>query len=446
MIKAQLKYYLPLLCAVVCFSLFLARTPVIVDDLALINKYTGITLSDEWNNILFDYYHWSSRVLINAAIHIFLGHRKIYWVIISAFLFAVSTLALDKIFNQEKNREKNVIIILFFLIFPFSIVSYSGWIVGSISYYWTIACAIVGIVPLVMSARDEKVSPLIVVISTIMLIYAANFEQCIAVLLILFTGMLIYFLRNKKVYKVIFFQYFVLLASLIFILTAPGNSERAQTEGTIRFKDFIMLNPFDKIDLGFSSTMQKLIFTENSIFLLLSILLAVYVLLNYRSKLFRFISLIPVTVIVISGYLKIWIIAEYSQLSLLFGAVPMNGQVTVDNYLLLYPYIKIMIYFVTCITVLISIYLVFGNNSKSVFGISLFIGGVASRVMLGLSPSVWVSGDRTYLCLYFCILMISLMIALEIKKEDKKGKVWTGVQFILFVFASLSVLASLTLV
>lgn len=439
--KQSIYYYLPFFIIALVYMTFLLKTPIVVDDLALVNKYVGITWVQEWDNILFDYYNWSSRVLINAAIHVFLGHRKIYWVLATGILIYMLLLALDTIFNPEKDKKKNLVIILIFTIFPFYLLAGSGWRVGTISYFWTITSAVIGMIPLAMIARGEKIPIPLFVFSTLSLIFAGNLEQCLVVMLIIYGAFFCYFSINKKIRWTFLLQCLVLLASFVFVLTAPGNGARAQTESSVRFKDFGMLNLIDKLDLGFSSTMQKTIFTGNAVFLVFSILLAIYIVSNYRAKFYRVIGVIPLSVALIAGYAKGWLITEYNNMSNLVGAVPPNGMITVDNYLSLFPYVKLAVFLLTGIAIIIGLYLIFDNSYKTIFAESLLFGGIASRVILGFSPSIWVSGDRTYLFLYFCLLMISLMIINQIEKDNLK-KTWYSslIYYSLAFFGALSFL------
>lgn len=439
--KNTIYYYLPFFIVVLTYTVVLSITPIVADDLALANKYVGITWLQEWNNILFDYFNWSSRIIINAAIHIFLGHRKIYWVLATGVVILMMLVALDIIFNPEKDKKKNLTIVLIFAIFPFYLLAGSGWRVGTISYFWTTAAAVIGVIPLVMIIREERVPIPILAISTLSLIFAGNLEQCLVVLLVIYSAFFCYFFIKKKLQWVFLVQCVTLLASFVFILTAPGNGARAQTESIVRFKDFEMLSLLDKLDLGFASTMQKIMFTGNAVFLIFIILLAVYIVSNYQSKFYRVIGIIPLSVGLIVGYAKPWLIAEYNNISNLVGAVPPNGMITVDNYLSLFPYVKIAIFLFTGISIVIGLYLVFGNTYKTIFAEALLFGGIASRVILGFSPSMWVSGDRTYLFLYFCLLMISLMIINQIK-EDNLKKSWQGslLQYSLAIFGALSIL------
>ena len=187
--------------------------------------------------------------------------------------------------------------------------------------------------------------------------------------------------------------------------------------------------------------MQELFFTANAVFLIFSILLAIYIISNYHTKLYRAIGMIPLSVCLIVGYAKSWILAGYNNIANLIGNIPANGMITVDNHLSLFPYVKLAIFLITAIAVVIGLYLVFDNTYKTILAETLLFGGTASRVIIGFTPSIWVSGDRTYLFLYFCLLMISLMIIKQMKEENlSKSWHWSLIYYTLVVLGILSFL------
>ena len=70
-------------------------------------------------------------------------------------------------------------------------------------------------------------------------------------------------------------QTLVIIASMIFILTCPGNHARTNAEVSNLFKDMNMLSFLDKVGLGFTSTMGLIIGKGNIIYTLFTLLIAV---------------------------------------------------------------------------------------------------------------------------------------------------------------------------
>ncbi|MEG1873515.1 MAG: hypothetical protein RR194_05655, partial [Ruthenibacterium sp.] len=61
---------------------------------------------------------------------------------------------------------------------------------------------------------------------------------------------------------------------------------------------------------------------------------------------------------------------------------------------------------------MLCIYLLLGNTFRAILCESLFAGGIATRMVLAFSPTVYASGERTFSYLWFCMLLI-LMLLLE---------------------------------
>lgn len=421
--KKQGLYYLPMILVTFLYMFFFRGVKVFGDDLSLAEKYIGLTPSKELANIIFDYTSWSSRVLVNMAIHIFMAHRPLLWVLCSGILIFMMLLAMNIIFNPMKDKRLNYTIILIFLIFPIIDISGPGWRVGTISYLWPISCAVLSSVPLTRILRNEKIQKWEAVIAIFALFYAANQEQCLVVLFCLFGASAIYFFIYKKRWHPYFIaQCLILIGSLLFFVTCPGNGSRGEAEMVTRFKDYIMLNPLDKLDLGISSSLHFLFTGENIVFLLLSLLMAIYIITYYETTLYRIIGLIPLSIVCISKIGLTGFFSAFTNILPVFNMSAVNGLISVDSYLFPYSYVKYTIYFVVGIALLVGLYLVFRQSFKSILCIGLFIGGLGSRFMLGFSPSVWVSGNRTYTFLFFSLLVICILIIKQFYEDQAPTK------------------------
>ena len=108
--------------------------------------------------------------------------------------------------------------------------------------------------------------------------------------------------RDKKIKPYMMVQTLIAIASIIFILTCPGNYVRQEDEMR-RFIDFGMLTIIDKFVLGFTSTFSEIISGKNIVYTLLTSLLAIYVFTNYKERLYRVVALIPVLSILVLGHL-----------------------------------------------------------------------------------------------------------------------------------------------
>ena len=74
---AKKEYYSEQLPFIVLFLIYcvIFRTSIqFGDDLDLIPKYQNLTIMDQWNLIVKDYFYWSSRVIVNGIIHVIVHH------------------------------------------------------------------------------------------------------------------------------------------------------------------------------------------------------------------------------------------------------------------------------------------------------------------------------------------------------------------------------------
>ena len=92
------------------------------------------------------------------------------------------------------------------------------------------------------------------------------------------------------------------IASMVFILTCPGNHIR-QVEEAYRFCDYEMLSSIDKFVLGFTSTFGKLIEKQDLTYIMCTALIATFVCSNYKDKLYRVVALIPICSVLMLGML-----------------------------------------------------------------------------------------------------------------------------------------------
>lgn len=46
---------------------------------------------------------------------------------------------------------------------------------------------------------------------------------------------------------------------------------------------------------------------------------------------------------------------------------------------------------------------------RALLAIGLVLGGFGTRLMMGFSPTVWASEDRTFLIMHICMAMVAVM-------------------------------------
>lgn len=204
-----------------------------------------------------------------------------------------------------------------------------------------------------------------------------------------------------------------------------------------RFIDFEMLSFGDKFLLGFTSTFGEILSHNNVVYTLLTTLLVIYVFTNYKEKLYRIISLIPLLSILMLGHFSSITFQTFPELQEFYELLTTKDMLlTVENCNKLYSAFPIIFSFTNFICILMSILLITKKYKDNIAAL-VFTAGVASRVIMGFSPTVFVSKTRTMIFLDFAMIIVSYIIWQELKKKEIKHidiitaliKITAGIQY-----------------
>lgn len=401
--------------------LMLFVTPNKYDDAVFLENINGTSI---WSYVAPRYFTWTSRFLIEYVLCGVLKISKYLWILIEALMVTLAGYSISKLFIKENKNECNLMLVLMILVFPITVMNGAGWAATTVNYMWPLATCLFAIVPIRKIWDGEKIKFWEYPLYIIALVFAGNAEQTCAILFgtyLLFTILMI--IKNKKIHPFMIIQTILIIASLIFILTCPGNSVRTESEIVEYFKDFEMLTFLDKIGLGFTSTMGLIVEKANIVFLMMCITIAVYVFTNYKEKLYRIVAIIPICSMFVACF------SIYSTNLVFPYFAGFRGLLTEEQVMLtaansnnlLYT-IPFMFATVNFICVIMSLLLIF-KNLKNNIGLLVFFVGLASRLIIAFSPTVFLSGERTMLFFDFSMIIVTLLVWQEMsKKNDKSDK------------------------
>ena len=405
------------------FVLTFFITPNKFDDKVFLESVTGTSV---WSYVGPRYYNWSSRLIIEFVLCSILKISKYLWILLEAFMVALAGYSISKLcIKEDENKKDNIVMLVaMILIYPIMQMNSAGWAATTINYMWPMALGLFSLIPIRKVWDGEKIKFWQYPLYVMALIFAANQEQACAILFgtyLLFAILMV--MKNKKIHPFIVIQNVLVIASLVFILTCPGNAVRTQTEIANQFNDFEMLTILDKIGLGLTSTMGVIIDKGNIVFAVMSILIAVNIFLNYKERLYRIVSLVPVFSILSLCYFSRITTEIFPFFGTLKGLITeeqvMLTAVNCNNMLYVIPIILAAANFI-CITM--SLLLMFKSLNKNVALLAFFVG-LASRLIMGFSPTVFLSGERTMLFFEFAMIIVSILVWQEIiKKTDKNEK------------------------
>lgn len=404
-------------------------TPNLYDDEWFIKQVTN-EINPETNEVIEHtitgfvqkrYFTWSSRVIIEFILCLTLKTSKYLWILLEALMVTIVGYSISKIFVKDNKKANNSILISMILIYPYTIMHQAGWAATTINYMWPLAMCLFALIPIKKIWYNEKIKFFEYPLYTAALLFAGNHEQASSLLVcfyILFTIIMI--IRDKKVKPYMIIQSILALSSIIFILTCPGNYIR-QEEEMRRFIDFGMLTFLDKFVLGFTSTFGQIIANQNIVYTLLTSLLAIYVFSNYKEKLYRVISLVPVVSMLVFGHLSSITFEMFPNLEIFYELLTTKDVLlTVANCNKIYYTFPIIFTFANFICIGMSLLLLTKKYKNNIVFL-IYLAGLASRVIMGFSPTVFVSKTRTMIFFDFAMIIMSFLIWQQLNNKKTKG-------------------------
>lgn len=233
-------------------------------------------------------------------------------------------------------------------------------------------------------------------------------------------------LRNKKKLPIFYFVLiFLTTVSILFILTTPGNANRLVNETNRFFPEYVRLGVFEKLLMGFIDTANYYlagggIERDNYIFALLSGILLAGIWRKRKEKRFQikiFVASIP--------FLFFWGIRAGTYWLLTYG-FPRGGHIIglfglnrclpigagVFDFLGWIPYSMPMVlfqgsvYLAILVCVILTICFLHGKSYETLFELVILGAGFLSRLIVGFSPTIYASGQRTALYCSAAIVIV----------------------------------------
>ncbi len=377
------------------------------------------------------YETWSSRALIEAPL-ILLAHNNavLLWKVCNIFVWLALALSLMYLTHYKNNT----MLIGLILMYPVVDMVSAGWIATYINYLWPLTAGCISLIALDKMYFDKRIYFPEAVMYLLLELFATNFETfgvMYACILLWYIGNLWYEkkIKREKVYFWIL-QMVVALGNVIFALTCPGNFVRKQEEIGRWLKDFAQWTVIDKFVMGVNTTMHSL-FDGNLIFAVFLLVLLLNCFLYRKSDIkIRTVGIIPVAFLLSRTILKPIIAIYFPVYSQVFEV---NDKINAMNYNKADMYFPFVIYVVMiCIIVWLLLNTIESFN-KSIKYIAIFASGLLTRVAMGFSPTLYASGNRTFIFLEFAIIFLTVCIYSENEPKIRKNKNIYGILSYLFM-------------
>lgn len=376
--------------------------PVMGDDAFFINQ----SFSVDW--LVGRYQQWSSRIFIEAIL-VLISKQLWLFRVFNAIIF-VSLLDLLTESSFGRHIKGLFLVAIFFLFLPVTLFLSAGWLATSLNYLWPITAGI-----FVMKQLDKTVTAKTLLGLSVLTLFATNQEQvCIAILLTLLGKLLFLVVTKEKIHCAYYLVLGLTMMNVVLMTLSPGNQSRQIQSIPTFFPEFAQFGLFDKINLGISNTSKVLLVQQNLLMLFLITLLALFIILHSQKWYIKCLSVIPLLVVPINIILITlthngYTIQAFSQYLLEKQSSPALSQVLQLVATLLTNDVSIILN-VGFILIFFCILLCLWEMSQSLSLSYLFTVGLASHAMMGFSPSIFKSGDRTAFILYMVIIYVILSV------------------------------------
>ncbi len=340
-----------------------------------------------WQFLLERYYGWSSRLLIEVPLIALSKHLSLFLVtnITIMSLFPVVLWRLFARFNRLTTQLWLVLLVVMF--YPFHEMNSAGWIATLANYYYPLFFAILSL--FIIADAKQPIHYWRYFALNACLLFACNIEQLCVVFVPLFTFLL--FFSRRRVYYAL--PTLIAIASLVFIVLSPGNHGRSGYSIYVLLPDFINYSLEYKAYMGFQSTLFRY-FTEGNLPFIA--FLTVLGLSIYQAK-GRSMTLLPLLVLLV---LPLCNIPQHY--------VPTAFENRDSNYWHSYLIFSAFVYL--CLHLMLCIYDTMEDKKTAWVILTILFLGFSARFVMGFSPTLFASDNRTFIFTDFSLLIATLLL------------------------------------
>lgn len=362
------------------------------------------------------YNTWTSRLIIESLMLILLKLPSFVWIILDSLIFMLIYYSMIKILHAKNKSIVQLIVFCLLIFFPFGIFGEAGWYATTINYAWPLACGLYALSFINDFFHENKVSCIRCCLLIICIIFATNQEQMCALVFGFYFIFLVYqYITQKHINKLALFVLLFSGTMILFHLTCPGNLNRKIVETNTYYEYYKNYDIKDKFVLGFLSTFSSIINRHEIIVILF---LSIVIFLGFRNSdiKVKISSIIP-----LSSYI----------LAILFLNFDSQGNISVmiDRFMgpmneIPYDVLTLVYFLIILVETCLIFYVFYRCLNWDVFLYSsiVILAAFASRFILGLSASIFVSGIRTFINLYMLLLLVDMILLFKVKPFCKEEK------------------------
>jgi hypothetical protein len=288
----------------------------------------------------------------------------------------------------------------------------TGLVSTSINYQVPVMLMLYSLLPVVNAIRTEStpygkcrlplriIGFITVILSTLI---ASNHEQLLAIFSLILFCISIYIcvtkrfiLKNIWVRIILFSQWVIILISYVYTSTCLGNKVRYSIEMNNKFPEYKELTAANKIGLGLKAYVFDLYSGYDKVFAIF-VILVIFVACSRTRSLFN-------------ASLGILISISF------FIFIPSKIHFLSDMSLTFSRNVCIVI-IISLLSLIYLVYSAFQKRTQRLIASGIFVIGIASKVMIGFSPTVFASHIRTGYIAVCALFAIVVMLAEELMQK-----------------------------
>ena len=341
------------------------------------------------------YQDWTSRLLIEAGLLFFTGHVAA-WRIVDTAVWVFLLYGMAKLIEEDYTAQFAGTVCLLWACYSLKDMDGAGWIATINNYVWTLAFFIGLLLILKKNLQGQPIKWYVGAAGLVLAVFTCNHEQGVAVTFGSMFCCIAYMAWKKiKINPWVWGYLAVAIASLGFILTCPGNVVRKQEEIITYFQDFEELTLWNKLDMGITPLCRYSIMDNNYLFLIFLSLLCIIIWKMPVASWKKYLAFAPIIgTVAIRYFLKEiekfmpGIVNVIRPIGLKGTYVPGSG----------WSVLALLFYAAMIALVLWELCMVWQADRED--GMLLFatLGiGYGTAFMMCFSPTILISGTRTYL-------------------------------------------------
>lgn len=441
-LKIRKFYIYTFIYAAIIFVFHLLMRDYHGDTNGFYSRALGGTLSVQGlvDILKYAYTSYTSRIIVEIPLFIIAtGMHTVIFAITDTFMMVVIYIALCELSSHRHDR----LMLCLILLYPIIDMESAGWITACISYTWPIAAGLTALISLKRLYYSESIPVPLMILFMACELYGTNLEVMAALylgMLVLFTVIMAVSGRlNLRIVMVLLLQYVICLFNIILAFMCPGNWIRNIQNIYFWFPDYNSLTFIDKAVLGFNTTASFLIDSNILWFILVLSIFILTLVTDHQKRHMVVLSAIPVAATLIRTALSPLVDAYAPDLAALLDTYRGDGRVDPTNYTTFASYLPFLYYALIVLIVLYCIINLIPDLTEGIILAYTLLLGLATRIMLGFSPSVYASAGRTFLLCDMIIILLCVLIydrRAGDMEPDGKLKSYAGLSLYLLVFFS----------